>query len=53
MERSDVPWMISVLIIIGMVALMIHQSPRANIPDCNDPATWGTVQGVQHCAIQP
>lgn len=50
-QADDVPFMVAVLIICAMVGMMIYFAP-ANI-DCNDPATWGTAQGVQHCAVTP
>ena len=36
-----------------MTILTIIVVTHSHMPDCSDPATWGTVRGVQHCAIQP
>lgn len=42
--------MVGLLIMTVLTVLVVVIMNKSKI-DCNDPATWSTKQGVQHCAI--
>ena len=44
---------IQVIGLVIMTVLTLAVITHSHTPDCNDPATWGTAQGVQHCAVTP